>query len=242
MSARRAELAAGLAAVRERIARAADEAGRDAEEIRLVAVTKYFPASDVRLLVDLGMTDVGETRHQEAEAKAAELADLSGPDGAGLRWHFLGGIQSNKAAAIAAYADVVQSLDRAKVLRRLAAGAVDAGREVEVLVQVSLDPPDADNADGRSGVDPDAALDLAAAAASADGVRLGGVMGVAPRGADPAPSFTRLAEIAAAIRSEHPGATTLSAGMSGDLEAAIAAGATQLRVGSAILGERPSPQ
>ena len=234
--ARRDEIAAGLAAVRTRIEKAAIDADRDPADVRLVVVTKFFPASDVRILADLGVTDVGENRHQEAEEKQAELADL------GLRWHFLGGIQSNKAAAIAAYADVVQSLDRVKVLRRLAAGAVDAGREVEVLVQISLDPPDADNAEGRSGVEPERAAELAAAVARAQGVRLGGVMGVAPRGVDPAPSFARLAQIAAAVRAEHAEATTLSAGMSGDLEAAVKAGATQLRVGSAILGERPSPQ
>ena len=233
---RRDEIAAGLAAVRERIERAAADAGRDAREIDLVVVTKFFPASDVRILAELGVTDVGENRHQEAQEKQAELADL------GLRWHFLGGIQSNKAAAIAAYADVVQSLDRVKVLRRLGAAAVEAGREVEVLVQVSLDPPDADDAEGRSGVDPAQVAELAAAAASTQGVRLGGVMGVGPRGADPAPAFARLADIAAAVRSEHAGATTVSAGMSGDLEVAVRAGATQLRVGSAILGERPSPQ
>ncbi|QWC85610.1 YggS family pyridoxal phosphate-dependent enzyme [Nocardioidaceae bacterium] len=242
MSARRAELAAGLAAVRERIARACEHAERDPGEIDLVVVTKFFPASDVRLLADLGVTDVGENRHQEAEAKHAELTELTDLSEAGLRWHFLGGIQSNKAAAIAAYADVVQSLDRVKVLRKLAAGAVEAGREVEVLVQVDLDPGDGSQSGDRSGVAPGQAAELATEVAGTDGVRLGGVMGVAPLGQDPAPAFARLAEVAAAIRSDHAAATTLSAGMSGDLEAAIAAGATQLRVGSAILGERPSPQ
>ena len=100
------EIADGLDAVRERIAAACAAAGRDADEVTLVVVTKFFPASDVRLLADLGVRDVGENRHQEAVEKAAECADLD------LRWHFVGGLQSNKAAAVAAYADVVHSVDR----------------------------------------------------------------------------------------------------------------------------------
>ena len=108
-------------------------------------VTKFFPASDVRLLADLGVTDVGENRHQEAAAKAAECADL------GLRWHFIGGLQSNKAAAVASYADVVESLDRPKLVGPLSRGAHGRGHEVEVLLQVSLDPPGADH---RAGADP----------------------------------------------------------------------------------------
>ena len=115
-------------------------------------VTKFFPASDVRLLADLGVTDVGENRHQEAEAKAAECADL------GLRWHFIGGLQSNKAAAVAAYADVVESLDRAKLVGPLSRGAHTRGHDVDVLLQVSLDPPGADH---RSGAAPDDLDELA---------------------------------------------------------------------------------
>src|SRR5689334_15125965 len=139
MTQRRDELAANLDAVRRRIAAACDEAGR-ADEVGLVVVTKFFPASDVRLLADLGVTDVGENRHQEAEQKAADCADLA------LRWHFIGGLQSNKAAAVAAYADVVESVDRAKLVGGLARGAGD--RTLDVLLQVSLDPP---GREGRSG-------------------------------------------------------------------------------------------
>lgn len=233
MSPRADELAANLAAVRRRIDVACAGAGRDAGEVSLVVVTKFFPASDVRLLADLGVTDVGENRHQEAEAKAEECADL------GLRWHFIGGLQSNKAAAVAAYADVVESVDRAKLVGPLARGAEARGRDVEVLLQVSLDPPGADH---RSGVDPAALADLAARVEESELLRLRGLMAVAPLGEDPATAFARLAEVRAGFVRDHPRATVLSAGMSGDLEQAIACGATHVRVGSAVLGPRPTVQ
>ncbi|WP_028645689.1 YggS family pyridoxal phosphate-dependent enzyme [Nocardioides sp. URHA0020] len=224
------ELAANLDAVRRRIDTACADAGREPGAVRLVVVTKFFPASDVRLLAGLGVTDVGENRHQEAEAKAAECADL------GLRWHFIGGLQSNKAAAVASYADVVESLDRAKLVAPLARGAEQRSHEVDVLLQVSLDPPDRA---GRAGADPDDVPDLAAAVEAADPLRLRGLMAVAPLGEDPRPAFARLAAIHHDLLVEHPAATWLSAGMSGDLEQAIHAGATHVRVGSAVLGSRP---
>lgn len=227
---RREQLAAGLTSVRARIGSACDEVGRDRADVHLVVVTKFFPASDVRLLADLGVTDVGENRHQEAEAKAAECADL------GLAWHFIGGLQSNKAAAVARYADVVESVDRIKLVGRLDEGAADRDQPVDVLLQVSLDPPDAD---GRAGADPSLLRDLAAAVDAAGRLRLRGLMAVAPLGADPADAFARLASIRIAVLAEHPEATWLSAGMSGDLEHAVRHGATHVRVGSAILGSRP---
>ncbi len=233
MSARLEELRTNLAAVHDRIARAAESAGRDPAEVDLVVVTKFFPASDVRLLADLGVSDVGENRHQEAEAKAAECADLP------LRWHFIGGLQSNKAAAVARYADVVESVDRASLVGRLDRGAAETAREVEVLVQVSLDPPGRDN---RAGVVPE---DLAALAAQVDAsphLALRGLMAVAPLGEDPVEAFGRLAAIRAEFLEQHPSATRLSAGMSGDLEAAVSAGATHVRIGSAVLGSRPGVQ
>ena len=144
VSDRRDQVAANLEAVRGRIASACREAGRDPDEVRLVVVTKFFPASDVRLLADLGVTDVGENRHQEAEEKAAECADL------GLRWHFIGGLQSNKAAAVARYADVVESVDRVKLVRRLNEGAHERSHPVDCLLQVSLDPPGR-RGEGRGG-------------------------------------------------------------------------------------------
>ena len=232
-TARRDELAANLAVVRRRIADACAGAGRDTDEVSLVVVTKFFPASDVRLLADLGVTDVGENRHQEAQVKAVECADL------GLRWHFIGGLQSNKAAAVASYADVVESVDRAKLVGPLSRGAHERSHEVDVLLQVSLDPPGADN---RSGAP---AADLAALAQrveEAGMLRLRGLMAVAPLGEDPDAAFARLAAIRADFLRDHPGATLLSAGMSGDLEAAVAHGATHVRVGSAVLGPRPAVQ
>ncbi|MGN0065047.1 MAG: YggS family pyridoxal phosphate-dependent enzyme [Nocardioides sp.] len=228
---RREELAGNLAAVRERIDVACRAAGRAPEDVALVVVTKYFPASDVRLLAELGVTDVGENRHQEAQAKAAECSDL------GLRWHFIGGLQSNKAAAVAAYADVVESVDRSKLVAPLSRGAVERGQSVDVLVQVSLDPPGADH---RSGCPVAELSAVASAVEEAEGLRLAGLMAVAPLGEDPGTAFDRLAAVRAEFLPAFPQATALSAGMSGDLEAAIARGATHVRVGSAVLGERPT--
>ena len=227
---RRDEIAAGLASVQERIASACADAGRSPDDVRLVVVTKFFPASDVRILADLGVTDVGENRHQEAEAKAAECADLD------LSWHFIGGLQSNKAAAVAAYADVVESVDRAKLLGGLDRGAHQRDRVLDVLLQVSLDPP---GREGRAGVDPDGLAALALAVGEGGMLRLRGLMAVAPLGEDPAAAFARLAGIRQDFLADHPDATWLSAGMSGDLEHAVRAGATHVRVGSAVLGSRP---
>ncbi|GGR59015.1 pyridoxal phosphate enzyme (YggS family) [Nocardioides luteus] len=231
MADRTEEIAAGLTKTRERIASAAEAAGRSADDVHLVVVTKFFPASDVRILAGLGVTDVGENRHQEAAAKAAESVDL------GLRWHYIGGLQSNKAAAVAGYADVVESVDRPSLLARLSRGAGERGQIIDVLLQVSLDPP---GREGRAGADPADLRDLAAQVVETDGLRLRGLMAVAPLGEDPEPAFVRLARIREDFLVEHPEATVLSAGMSGDLEQAIAHGATHVRVGSAVLGERPT--
>jgi PLP dependent protein len=230
MTDRRAEIQAGLTTVRERIDSACTAAGRSSEEITLVVVTKFFPASDVRLLAELGIRDVGENRHQEAVEKAAECDDLD------VRWHFIGGLQSNKAAAVASYAHVVHSVDRAKLVNGLSRGAQERGRSLDCLVQVSLDPPDAT---GRSGCDPDDVPALVARIQEAESLELRGVMGVAPLGGDPGEAFERLATIAADVRSLEPRATWISAGMSGDLEDAVRHGATHLRIGSAVLGPRP---
>lgn len=227
------ELAARLSRVRERIATACAAAGRDPAEVSLIVVTKYFPASDVRLLAGLGVTDVGENRHQEAEAKAAETSDVP------VTWHFIGGLQSNKAAAVARYAGVVHSVDRRKLVGALDRGAAARGGVVDVLLQVSLDPP---GREGRAGADPADLAPLAAAVQAADHLRLRGLMAVAPLGEDPEAAFARLAEVRADFVADHPDATWLSAGMSGDLEAAIAGGATHVRVGTAVLGSRPAVQ
>jgi pyridoxal phosphate enzyme (YggS family) len=227
---RRDEIEAGLSTVRGRIEDACTAAGRASSEITLVVVTKFFPASDVRLLADLGVTHVGENRHQEAVEKAAECADLR------LTWHFIGALQSNKAAAVAAYSSVVESVDRAKLVPGLGRGTRDAGRQLDCLIQVSLDPP---GASGRSGADSDQVPALAELVAGTDGLRLRGVMGVAPLGGDAREAFARLGEAASVVRLTEPEATWVSAGMSGDLEEAIMEGATHLRIGSAVLGARP---
>ena len=228
-TARREQLAASLAAVRARIDRTMADAGRT-DAVSLVVVTKFFPASDVDLLVGLGVTDIGENRDQEAAAKVELLAHREL-----LTVHFIGQLQSNKAASVAHYADVVQSVDRAKVVRALdrAAGAV--GRVLDVTVQVSLEA-----ARGRGGADPADAPALADLVAASPALRLRGVMAVAPLGADPRAAFARLRQVSDGIRTAHPEAGWVSAGMSADLEEAVAHGATHLRVGSAILGSRPS--
>jgi pyridoxal phosphate enzyme (YggS family) len=227
------ELAANLVAVRRRIADACSAAGRQPDDVALTVVTKFFPASDVRILADLGVRDLGENRHQEAAAKAAECADLP------LRWHFIGGLQSNKAAAVASYADVVESVDRTKLVAGLQRGAHERGHGVDVLLQVSLDPPGAEH---RSGVEPADLSALASAVEATGSLRLRGLMAVAPLGEDPGDAFARLAEIRSEFVATHPEATELSAGMSIDLEAAIQHGATRVRVGSAVLGPRVSVQ
>jgi PLP dependent protein len=179
--------------------------------------------------------DVGENRDQEAAPKAAEVADLRDQ----LTWHFVGQLQTNKAASVARYADVIHSVDRLRLVTALGAAARKAGRQLRCLVQVSLD-----DEPGRGGAAAGQVLAIADAVASLAGLRLDGVMAVAPLAAEAVPggplaAFQRLAEIAALVRAQHPGAVMISAGMSADLEDAIAAGATHVRVGTALLGGRP---
>ncbi len=234
VDARREEITERLAAVLSRIESSCRAADRSVEEVTLVVVTKFFPASDVRILAELGVRDVGENRHQEAVAKRAECSDLD------LRWHFIGGLQSNKAAAVGGWADVVQSVDRARLLPGLSRAAHERDVRLDVLVQVSLDQPEQSGA--RSGAAPYDVVGLAREVAGAEGLALRGLMGVAPLGGDPAEAFRRLAELHRELRDELPAATWMSAGMSGDLEQAVAAGATHVRVGSAVLGNRPTPR
>lgn len=227
---RRAELSANLSTVRERIAAACRAADRNPDEVTLVAVTKFFPASDIELLAELGLHDVGENRDQEA---AAKLAGLPGRDQ--LTVHFIGQLQTNKASSVVRYADVIHSVDRPRLVTALDRAAASHAVRPAVLVQVCLD-----DRPGRGGVRPEDAADLADQVARSDHLELKGLMAVAPLGADPAPAFARLEELSHGIREVHPGATWISAGMSADLEAAVAHGATLLRVGSAILGSRQS--
>lgn len=234
------ELATSLEEVRRRVAEAERAAGRPPGDVVLVVVTKTFPASDVKLLAACGAVDVGESREPEAGLKAAECADL------GLRWHQVGQVQTRKAAAVAAWADVVHSVDRLRLVgalerghrRALDEGTRPAGHLLEVLLQVDL-AGDAAGGGERGGAPPGELAELADAVEAAEGLRLGGLMAVAPLGVDPREPFARLAELSTRLREDHPGAAAVSAGMSGDLEAAVAAGATHVRVGRAVLGARP---
>jgi hypothetical protein len=226
---RRAQLAASLREVRERIARACVEAGRAPESVTLVAVTKTYPASDVLLLAGLGVTDVGENRDQEAAPKAAEV----GAGGVQLRWHYVGQLQRNKVKSVIGYADVVESVDSERLAAALGKAASGRDRPLDVLVQVSIDgDPE------RGGAAGDDLGRISDAVAAADGLRLRGLMAVAPLDWEPDRAFARLAEMSAELIKTHPQASALSAGMSGDLEAAIRHGATHVQIGTSLLGMR----
>jgi hypothetical protein len=230
MTGRRDEIAAGLARTLARIAAACRDAGRDPAEVTLIVVTKTFPAEDVRHLHALGVRDVGENRHPEAGTKAAATVDLA------LRWHFVGQLQTNKAAAVARYADVVHSVDRPRLITALARARA-AQAPLDCLVQVDLDPRGP--VTGRGGAAPDDVARLAETLAEHEELRLRGLMAVAPLGGDADEAFARLWSRSLDLRAAHPGATWVSAGMSADLESAVRHGATHVRVGSAILGTRP---
>lgn len=236
MTDRKAELAENLARVEERILAACAAAGRKREEVTLIVVTKTYPASDVRLLADLGIRHVAENRDQDAAPKAAACADL------GLGWHFVGQLQTNKVRSVAGYAQFVQSVDRPKLVTALSAAAEGAGRELGCLVQIALDAESGGRGD-RGGAAPEQLAELADLVAAAPGLRIEGVMTVAPLAGSYAgreqAAFERLMELSSRLRVDHPAATMVSAGMSADLEQAIAAGATHVRVGTAVLGARP---
>jgi pyridoxal phosphate enzyme (YggS family) len=228
---RTAQIAARLTVARERITAAALGAGRDPLDVHLVVVTKTRPIEDIAALAALGARDLGENRHQEAEAKAALTSEL------GIRWHFVGQIQSNKAARIAAYADVVHAVDSVKVAKRLDRGTGEHGRGLGCFVQVNLDRDAARS--GRGGAVGDEVDRVADAVAAAPALRLLGVMGVAPYPGDPRMAFSALAETSHRLSAQHPDATAVSAGMSDDFEVAIGLGATHVRIGALVLGPRP---
>jgi pyridoxal phosphate enzyme (YggS family) len=234
-----ADLAENLRAVRERIAAATRAAGRDPSSVELLAVSKTWPAGDVRALAALGQRDFGENRAQELLTKARQVAETE-PPGDPLRWHFIGQLQRNKAAAVARMGAVVHSVDRAPLAGALDRVGQETGRPVEVFVQVDLGGPEGDLA-ARGGAAPDDVAGLADLVAGSPGLRLRGLMAVAPRDEQPGPAFERLAALADRVRADHPEAADLSAGMSADLEAAVMAGATVVRVGTALFGDRPLP-
>lgn len=238
---REAELAASLTAVRERLTRAAQAAGRDPAEVRLLPVTKFFPAADVRILYRLGCRDFAESREQEASKKAGELAaDLAGDP---VRWHMVGRIQRNKARAITRWAYAAHSVDSARLISALDRGAADAiadgvrAEPLRVYLQLSLD---GDTERGGIDVDqPDLIDELCAAVDSAQALQFVGLMGIPPLGADPEQAFTRLQAEWQRVQQRYATRLELSAGMSGDLEAAVAHGSTCVRVGTALMGPRP---
>jgi len=237
MTDRAAELAQNLAATRDRIANACKAAGRDPADVLLLAVTKNFPATDVALLADLALTDFAENRDAEAAAKVAEFADLRPTTP--VRWSMVGRLQRNKARSVAGWADEVQSVDSARLadaLQHAVRASLDRGirsTKLDVLVQASIDG-DTD----RGGCPLPDLIALSDHIAGLDTLRLRGVMAVAPLGMPPEEAFDQLATAADQLRTAHPTATRLSAGMSGDLEMAIARGSTCVRVGTALLGSR----
>ncbi|MER5226925.1 YggS family pyridoxal phosphate-dependent enzyme [Streptomyces flaveus] len=236
MTDRKAQIARNLTQVEERITAACVAAGRKREEVTLIVVTKTYPASDVRILSELGVRHVAENRDQDAAPKAAECSGLP------LTWHFVGQLQTNKVRSVVGYAGIVQSVDRARLVTALSKEAVRTGREVGCLIQVALDA-DESGRGARGGVGPDGIEELGELVAKAPGLRLDGLMTVAPltgpyAGREQA-AFERLMDLSTDLRRTHPAANMVSAGMSSDLEQAVAAGATHVRVGTAVLGVRP---
>jgi len=240
-SARERELAEALTAVRSRIARAAEAADRNPNEIELLPITKFFPASDILILRRLGCLEFGESREQEASDKSAEVRAVLGAEP--IRWHMVGRIQRNKARSIAGWAYAAHSVDSPKLiaaLDRAATEALDQGRRAErlrVYLQLSLDGDES-----RGGVDigrPDAVDELCAEVAAAGGLELVGLMAMPPLDADPDAAFTRLQEERERVQKAYGQPLGLSAGMSGDLESAVKHGSTCVRVGTALMGQRP---
>ena len=226
---RRTELSLNLAEVNREIDDACVAARRDRGEVSLIVVTKTWPATDVKILADLGVTDVGENRDQEAKPKHEEVSDPN------LVWHAIGQLQTNKAKSVAGWADVVHSVDRPDLVKALGKAVADRNRPLGVLIQVNLDPIETEH---RGGAKPSDVLELAAMIQQTTGLELRGVMGVAPLDREPGPAFELLQNVSAEVLSVYPDAKWISAGMSGDYHEALKYGATHLRIGSSILGNR----
>ncbi|MFG6493553.1 YggS family pyridoxal phosphate-dependent enzyme [Microbacterium sp. P03] len=223
------DLADRLAVVDQRIVEAMRSAGRAPAELTRIVVTKFHPAAIVDELYELGVRDVGENRQQELSAKLAEVGPKDG-----LRWHFIGQAQANKARAVRAAASIVHSLDRARIVDALEAAGTESDPPLDVLIQINLTEDPA-----RGGVAPDGLEQLAGHIAGCRTLRLRGVMAVAPLDESPAAAFARLHAYSLRTRAIVPDATWISAGMTNDFVEAIDAGATHLRIGSAITGPRP---
>ena len=244
-TARATQLAESLAALRARLDAAANAAGRGVDEIELLPVTKFFPAADVLELVRLGCHSFGESREPEASNKVAEVtAELSGSVApARIRWHMIGRIQRNKARTVARWAYAAHSVDGGALVGALGRTAVQALADgirsgpLRVYLQLSLDGDPT-----RGGVDvgdPDLVDGLCALIESTDGLDLAGLMAIPPLGADPDASFARLEVERVRVQASYQQRLGLSAGMSADLETAVQYGSTCVRVGTALMGQRP---
>ena len=229
---RKTEISNGLEIANSRINAAARSANRNPSDISLIVVTKTFPRSDVDFLYELGVRDFGENRDQEGAVKAENFHRDA-------RWHFQGQIQGNKIKSIVKWADVIHSLaeiDHAKTISdRYQMGEAVLPAKYPVLIQVSLD---SEKRIERNGVEPKSLTEFADAIAKISGLEIKGLMAVAPIARNPDIAFAKMAEIFSDFKEKFPMATWLSAGMSGDFESAIMHGATHIRIGSSILGNR----
>jgi pyridoxal phosphate enzyme (YggS family) len=222
---RKDQILSNLELVKERITSAAQAAGRSPSEITLIAVTKTFPVSDLEILYELGVRNFGENRDQEAAPKVGVLP-------ADITWHFQGGIQSNKLKSISNWASVIHSVDKFKYAQMISQFSV--GKTKEIFIQVSLDTLP----QSREGVDPADLMQLAEQIMSLPNLEVKGLMAVAPLDQPTEQAFVRLQQIQQKFIQLYPAASSLSSGMSGDYELAISLGATHVRIGSSILGNR----
>lgn len=227
---RQDELVRNLKRVREEIDRACSKVHRDPSEITLIAVTKNFPSTDIRILYELGIRNFGESKVQEGARKFDELADLV------ATWHFVGNIQSNKIKELVRIADVIHSVDSATHVEKFNVLATDFEKVVTLLIQVNLDP---DFPNNRGGVRAHTLEPLAQHIETLGNVRLGGLMFIASPLMDAHQAFEGFSQVVSAFQAHHSSALMVSAGMSSDIKEAIAIGATHLRIGSKLLGNRP---
>lgn len=212
-----------LASISQRIDAVCAETGRLRDEVTLIVVSKFHPQETVRAIASLGVVDFGENRHQEARPKAKETADLD------LRWHYVGQLQSNKARQAAQYATAIHSLDRESLIDALA--SID--HTVDGFLQVNLTEDE-----GRGGIEPRDLERMTEHVLATPSINLRGVMAVAPLDEEPARAFERLRGYSERVRELAPNANSISAGMTHDFEEALRWGATHLRIGSAITGNR----
>ena len=232
MSTRSRQILENLAQVRERIQNAAVNSGRSAAEITLVVVTKTYPISDIEILYEAGERQFGENRDQEGSVKSPAMPK-------DVHWHFQGQIQSNKIRSIVSWARTIHSLDNVLHARKISQ-ATPEGQTRQLFIQANLELTGAESkvAAHRGGIAPSSIIDFASSLTDFKNLELLGVMAVAPLGVNPSPFFEQVFSLSRQLQAQFPRAKYLSSGMSGDFEAAIATGATHIRVGSSILGAR----